>query len=137
MVSMSALHSLTAELHAGFLTLAFICIVIVAVSQIVVRMKKCLPKRLVDLAIKVRGYAEAAGYVGAMAGVVGLLLSAWTGMYAWPQDALLESAVVRNKITLSLYATLLWCHKSSYSGCLPFLEKLLFPTGLALCLLPV
>ena len=106
---MSALHSLTAELHAGFLTLAFVCIVIVAISQIVVRLKKCLPKRMVVLAIKVRGYAEAAGYVGAMAGVVGLLLSAWTGMYAWPQDALLESAVVRNKITLSLYATILWC----------------------------
>ena len=109
MVSMSALHSLTAELHAGFLTLAFICILIVAVSQVVVRMKKCLPEGMVNLAIRVRGYAEAAGYVGAIAGVVGLLLSSWTGMYAWPQDALLESAVVRNKITLTLYATLLWC----------------------------
>jgi hypothetical protein len=105
---MAALHSLTAELHAGFLTLAFACIVAVALAQIIVRMKGCLPRALVALAIKVRGYAEAAGYVGAVAGIVGLLLSAWTGMYAWPQDALLESAVIRNKITLTLFATVLW-----------------------------
>lgn len=108
MVSMSALHSLTAELHAGFLTLAFLCIMIVAASQIAVRYRSRMPKRLVGLAIRVRGYAEAAGYVGAVGGLLGLLLSAWTGMYAWPASALLDSPEVRNKIMLTVFATVLW-----------------------------
>lgn len=108
MVSMSALHALTAELHAGFLTLAFVCIMIVAVAQIVVRLKNRMPKKFVEWAIRVRGYTEAAGYVGAVLGVLGLLLSAWTGMYAWPMDILLDSPVVRNKILLTAFATVLW-----------------------------
>lgn len=110
MVSMSALHSLTAELHAGFLTLAFVCIMIVAVSQVVVRLRnrKWMPKRFVTLAIRVRGYTEAAGYVGAALGLIGILLSAYTGMYAWPQDVLLDSAVVRNKIMFTTFSGVLW-----------------------------
>lgn len=108
MVSMSALHSLTAELHAGFLTLAFVCIMIVAISQIVVRFRHRMPKIFVKWAISVRGYTEAAGYVGAVLGILGLLLSAWTGMYAWPADVLLDSAVVRNKILLTAFSTVLW-----------------------------
>ena len=111
MVSMSALHSLTAELHAGFLTLAFICIMMVAVAQVVVRLKhkSWMPKRFVTLAIRIRGYAEAAGYVGAALGIIGLLLSAYTGMYAWPQDVLLDSPVVMNKIMFTAFSTTLWC----------------------------
>jgi hypothetical protein len=105
---MSALHALTAELHAGFLTLAFVCIMIVAIAQIVVRLRNRMPKKFVEWSIRVRGYTEAAGYVGAVLGVLGLLLSAWTGMYAWPTDVLLDSAVVRNKILFTAFATVLW-----------------------------
>jgi len=108
MVTMSALHALTAELHSGFLTLAFACIMIVAVSQVVVRYKKWMPKIFVRWAIIVRGYAEAASYVAVVAGLLGLLLSAYTGMYAWPMDSLLESGVVRNKILFTVYATVMW-----------------------------
>lgn len=108
MVSMSSLHSLTAELHSGALTLAFICIMAVALSQLVVAHKKLFGPTLTGLAIKVRGYAEATGYVAAVAGLIGLLLSAWTGMYAWPQEDLLLSEEVRNKITLTVFATVLW-----------------------------
>jgi hypothetical protein len=108
MVSMSALHALTAELHSGFLTLAFACVMIVAVSQVVVRYKKWMPKIFVRWAIVIRGYAEAASYVAAVAGLLGLLLSAYTGMYAWPMSKLLESGVVRNKILFTAYATVLW-----------------------------
>lgn len=108
MVSMSALHSLTAELHGGMLTLAFACIMIVAACQIAVRLRSRMPKRLVNVAIRIRGYAEAAGYVSAMAGVIGLILSAATGMYAWPSSALIDSPEVRNKIMLTLFATVLW-----------------------------
>lgn len=105
---MSSLHSLTAEMHGGALTLAFICIMAVAVAQVVVAHKKLFGARLTDLAIKVRGYAEATGYVAAVGGLIGLLLSSWTGMYAWPQEDLLLSEEVRNKITLTIFATVLW-----------------------------
>ena len=108
MVTMTALHSLTAELHSGFLTLAFACVMIVLVSQVVVRLKKWMPKTFVRWAIIVRGYAEPASYVAAVAGLLGLVLSAYTGMYAWPMDKLLESGVVRNKILFTAYSTVLW-----------------------------
>jgi len=108
MVSMSALHSLTAELHAGFLTLGFVCIIAVTLAQITVRYRNHMPKRLVSAAINVRGYLEATGYVGSIAGLVGLLLSAYTGMYAWPQDILLDNAVVRNKILLTVFSMAFW-----------------------------
>ena len=108
MVTMSALHALTAELHSGFLTLAFVCVMIVAAAQVVVRYKNHMPDIFVRWAIVVRGYAEAASYVAAVAGLLGLLLSGYTGMYAWPMDTLLESGVVRNKILFTVYATVMW-----------------------------
>lgn len=108
MVDMSALHSLTAELHAGFLTLSFVCIMAVVVAQLTVRLRNRLPKKLVSLAIRTRGYFEAAGYVGAVLGVLGLLLSAWTGMYAWPYDVLIDDSIVRNKILLTAFSTVMW-----------------------------
>jgi len=108
MVSISGLHALSAELHAGFLTLAIVCILIVVAAQIIVRMRKRMPKSLVRWAIRTRGYAEITSYVAAVAGVLSLVLSAWTGMYAWRMDKLLESELVRNKILLTAYATILW-----------------------------
>lgn len=108
MVTMEALHALTAELHAGFLTLAFISIMGVAVAQIVIRLREWMPEFLVRWSVKVRGYLEAAGYVGAVLGIIGLLLSAWTGMYAWPQDILLDHPTIRSKITLTAFATVMW-----------------------------
>lgn len=108
MVAWSALHSLTAELHSGMLTLATLCIVAVAVAQLVVGYRDRFPKRLVNLAIRTRGYFEATGYVAAVGGVVGLVLSGYTGMNAWPPDVLLESALIRNKITITIFVTVLW-----------------------------
>jgi len=108
MVTVEALHALTAELHAGFLTLAFVCIMIVAGCQIVVRYRNRMPKSFVNIAIRIRGYMEAAGFVGAVLGVLGLLLSAWTGMYAWTLDALIDDPVIRNKILLTAFATMFW-----------------------------
>jgi len=108
MVTVEALHALTAELHAGFLTLAFVCIMIVAACQIVVRLRNRMPKSFVNISIRIRGYMEAAGFVGAVLGVLGLLLSAWTGMYAWTLDALINDPVIRNKILLTAFATVLW-----------------------------
>jgi len=108
MVSMGGLHALTAELHTGFLTLAFICIMIVAGAQIVVRLRNRMPNLLVRWAIKARGYAEATSYVAAVGGIAGLIVSAWSGMYAWPIDNLLENDLIRNKILLTAYALVMW-----------------------------
>jgi|GEM_PF-1446190 len=108
MVSMTALHSLTAEFHGGMLTLAFACIMAVAISQLIVGYKKRFPGSMVDMALKVRGYAEATGYVAAVGGLIGLFLSAYTGMYAWPMEELLLPDEVRNKITLTVFSMALW-----------------------------
>lgn len=108
MVSMSALHSLTAEMHTGFLTLAFACIVIVGLSQVVLHYRHKAPKRFSTWAQNIRGYAEAAGFVGAVGGFIGLILSGVTGMYAWPSDALFSSPVVMNKILLTVFGTVMW-----------------------------
>lgn len=109
MVSMAGLHALSAELHAGMLTLAFACIMIVLASQIAVRLRKWMPRRLVGWAITARGYAEPAGYVAAILGILALVVSAWTGMYAWPMDKLMDLDLIRNKILLTTYSTILWC----------------------------
>ena len=105
---MSALHSLTAELHAGFLTLAILGILGTAICQLIIGFKNRLPKKIVSFAIKARGYLEPTSYVGATVGVIALVLSGWTGMNAWPREALLESAIIRNKITLTIFGTVLW-----------------------------
>jgi hypothetical protein len=105
---MGGLHALTAELHSGFLTLAFFCIIIVAGAQIIVRLRNRMPKRLVHWAIKARGYAEVTSYVAAIGGIAGLIVSAWSGMYAWPIDKLFDNDLIRNKILLTAYATVLW-----------------------------
>ena len=108
MVGMEAIHSFTAEMHGGFLTLAVACIVLTALAQIVVLFHQSMPKSLVNAAIRTRGYLDATGYVATIAGVLALLLSAFTGSQAWPMDALLDNAVVRNKIVLTVFATTLW-----------------------------
>ena len=94
MVSMSSLHTLTAELHAGFLVLAFIGIGGTFLLQIVVWKER--PRFLLDLARRVRGYLEAAGIVAALLGVFALLLSAITGSLAWSTDLLLGSPEAMN-----------------------------------------
>jgi hypothetical protein len=108
MVGMEALHSLTAGMHGGFLTLAAACIILTALAQIVMHFKESMPKALVRAAMRSRGYLEATGYVAAIAGVLALPLSAYTGSGTWPVDALLDNAVVRNKIVLTVFATTLW-----------------------------
>ena len=70
--------------------------------------RRSMPRFLVKAAMRGRGYLEATGYVAAIAGVLALPLSAYTGMGAWPLDALLDNAVVRNKIVLTVLATALW-----------------------------
>jgi len=106
MVSMSALHTLTAELHSGFLLLAFIGIGGTFLLQIVVWKER--PRFLVSFARNSRGYLEAAGIVGALLGVFALALSAITGSLAWSSEMLLDSPGAMNKIVLTAVSMIIW-----------------------------
>ncbi len=113
MVGWESIHSLTAEMHGGILTLAAVCIILTALAQIVMHFQQSMPKSIVKAAMRARGYLDATGYVAVVAGVFALLLSAFTGSQAWPMDALLDNAVVRNKIVLTVFATTLWAMVAS------------------------
>jgi hypothetical protein len=101
MVTMEALHALTAEMHSGFLLVAIIGIAITALCQIVVRLNDYLPEPIVALARKVAPYTEAAGIVGAFFGVIAIVLSAYTGASSWTPTELVNDVLVRNKILLT------------------------------------
>jgi hypothetical protein len=101
MVTMEALHALTAEMHSGFLFVAIIGIAITALCQIVVRLQDYLPEPIVSLAKKVAPYTEAAGIVGAFFGLIAIVISAFTGASSWSPEELMNDVLVRNKILLT------------------------------------
>jgi hypothetical protein len=109
MVAMTAIHSLTAELHSGFLTLAFAGIALTFLCQLAISWEKHMPNRLVGWARSLRGYTEAAGIVGAFLGVIVLLMSGYSGYNAYGDSAaILDVAITRNKIMFTIFATILW-----------------------------
>lgn len=109
MVAMTALHALTAELHSGFLTMAFAGIFLTFLCQLAISWEKRMPAFLVRWAYSLRGYTEAAGIVGALLGVIILVVSGYTGYNAYGDaNAILDVAITRNKIMLTIFATILW-----------------------------
>jgi hypothetical protein len=109
MVAMTALHALTAELHSGFLTLAFAGIFITFMCQLTIAWERRMPPTFVRWARSLRGYSEAAGIVGAVLGVIVLLASGFTGYNAYGSaGAILDVAITRNKIMFTIFATILW-----------------------------
>jgi len=106
LVSMSSLHTMTAELHTGFLVLAFIGIGGTFLLQMMCWLER--PRFLLNSALRTRGYLEAAGIVAALLGVIALLLSAITGSLAWSADLLLGSPEAMNKIVLTAMAMTIW-----------------------------
>jgi hypothetical protein len=106
MVSMSSLHTMTAELHTGFLVLAFIGIGGTFLLQILVWRER--PRFFLSSARRARGYLEAAGLVGAVLGVVALVLSAVTGSLSWSTGMLLDSPGALNKIILTSISMVIW-----------------------------
>ncbi len=109
MVAMSALHSLTAELHTGFLTLAFAGIFLTFLCQMAISWEKHMPPVLVRWARSIRGYTEAAGIVGAILGVIVLVASGFTGYDAYGNsNQILDIAITRNKVMFTIFATILW-----------------------------
>ena len=108
MVTMEALHALTAEMHSGFLLVAIVGIALTALCQIVVRLGDYLPESITGLARKVAPYTEAAGIVGAFAGVIAIIFSAYTGSQSWTIDELVNDVIVRNKILLTCIILAMW-----------------------------
>ncbi|HEY3420534.1 MAG TPA: hypothetical protein VGK23_08280 [Methanomassiliicoccales archaeon] len=107
MVAMSALHSLTAELHTGFLTLAMIGIAVTFLCQLVIRFGR--GGMFSRWSTRLRGYTEAAGIMGAFFGVFALLLSAYTGINSRSSfDALYSDPITANKILLTIVVTAIW-----------------------------
>jgi hypothetical protein len=109
MVDPAALHALTVELHSGFLFLAAASIILVALGLVFLRFWPARGGKLSELVRTATGYLEPTGLVAALAGVIALLLSAFTGMTAWGgTDAVLDNPVTRNKIILTTIITVLW-----------------------------
>jgi hypothetical protein len=107
MVGMSALHSLTAELHTGFLTMAMIGIGVTFLCQLVIRFGK--GGMFSRLSASIRGYTEAAGIMGAFFGVFVLLVSAYTGINSRDSlDVLYGDPITANKILLTAGITAIW-----------------------------
>jgi hypothetical protein len=107
MVDMSALHTLTAELHVGFLAMAMIGIAVTFLCQLVIRFGR--GGMFSRMSARVRGYAEAAGIMGAFFGVFALLLSAYTGMGSRTSfDILFNNPITANKILLTVVITGIW-----------------------------
>jgi hypothetical protein len=106
MVDMASIHALTAELHTGFLTLAFFAIAGVFLSQLLLRYapKRCSGSRMLTL----REYLEPTGYIATIAGALAVTLSAITGSAAWSVDNLLASPLTRNKIMFTSFALVIW-----------------------------
>ncbi len=107
MADMSALHTLTAELHVGFLAMAMIGIGVTFLCQIVIRFGR--GGVFSRMSVKIRGYTEAAGIMGAFFGVFALLLSAYTGMGSRTSfDILFNDPITANKILLTVVITGIW-----------------------------
>lgn len=113
MVDLSALHSLTIEMHGGMLTLAAVCILATVLAKVHQRLRTnsewyAAFKVFDPLAEKLVRYAEPTAYLAGIGGVVGLVASAIIGFYAWPYEALMNSPLGLTKVMFSIFATELW-----------------------------
>ena len=114
MVSLSAFHAVTVELHGGMLALAAICLLVLVIGAVFRRTLGKRAKRLASLMQKAVEYAEPTAYVAAIGGIVGLILSSVSGyfiasgMYSSASEALVNTPIMMNKITLTIIALELW-----------------------------
>ena len=116
MVDISSLHSMLIEMHGGMLTLATICIIAIILDRIHLRMSGTKNKESgfwsTDYAMgKLARFTEPTAYVAGIGGIIGLILSAIVGTYAWPIELLTSSALGTigwTKVMFSIFATELW-----------------------------
>ncbi len=105
---MRAVHSVTIELHGGMLTLAFICIAIKVIDMLWGRFLGEKGGFLRRVLLKASEYSSPTILLAAIGGVVGLLLSAYTGASLVPEGTLQTSSITLNKVMVTVAATELW-----------------------------
>lgn len=108
MVDMSAVHSVTIELHGGALTLAAVCIAIKVVDILWDRFLGEKGGRLRQGLKKASEYSTPTILLASIFGVVGLILSGITGSYLLPVDTAMKSPISLNKIMVAIFATEFW-----------------------------
>jgi len=101
-------HALTVELHGGLFALAFFAIVVAFICAIVLRMSKNPDGGPTRWFSKVGAYMDAAGLSAAIAGVILLIISAFTGILLDPLSDLMANPLVLNKVLLSMIALVIW-----------------------------
>jgi hypothetical protein len=106
---MRALHSVTIELHGGMLTLAFVCIAIKVIDILWGRFLGEKGGFLRRILIKASEYSTPTILLAAIGGVIGLLLSAYTGASLVPEGTLATSPITLNKVMVTVAAVQLWC----------------------------
>ncbi|MFQ5885407.1 MAG: hypothetical protein ACE5IO_09955 [Thermoplasmata archaeon] len=105
---MRAVHSVTIELHGGMLTLAFACIAIKVVDILWGRFLGDKGGILRRILRKASEYSTPTILLAAIGGVIGLLLSAYTGSSLMPFETISNSSIALNKIMVTVFAVELW-----------------------------
>jgi hypothetical protein len=108
MFDLRALHSVTIELHGGMLTLAFICIAIKVLDIFWGRFLGEKGGRLRRILAKASEYSTPTILLAAIGGVIGLLLSGYTGSQLVPADSFSTSPITLNKVMVTVFAVELW-----------------------------
>ncbi|MFQ6127027.1 MAG: hypothetical protein ACE5R6_20820 [Candidatus Heimdallarchaeota archaeon] len=114
----SVLHTITAELHVGMLTLAAFCIILIVVTKLYLKISRSLRwefavlgglrARLNRLAEKIIEYAEPTSVVATLGGVIALVVSAYTGFLMAPAGTMVYSPLLMNKVMISIFALEFW-----------------------------
>lgn len=107
-VDWGAVHSLTVDLHSALLLLAFACILITLLCQLVVYYHESMPKSLLHCSRRTRGYTDATAYVAVLLGIVAIIISAITGSGSESSENLLNDPIILNKIMLTVFALVTW-----------------------------
>lgn len=105
---LSAVHSVTVELHGGMLTLAAVCMGIKVLDILWGRFlgdKGGILRRILK---KASEYSTPTILLSAFGGVVGLVLSGITGSSIIPFETISDSPIALNKVMVSIFATEFW-----------------------------
>ena len=100
-------------MHAGMLTLATFCILLIIIDRIHLRISGTNGKPGGFWSTgsgmgKLTGFVEPTAYVAGIGGVISLIISAIVGSYTWPSELITGNALGMGKVLFSIFATELW-----------------------------